>query len=59
MEVFELKCGNLNDFSPLVISNDEDALTGLFRPDGKSKLWETRPTIRAFIEKGRKKQKLA
>ncbi len=57
MELWELMCGNVNNFSVLVYANPDDAWTGLFKPDGKPKHWQNRPSVQPFIEKRRKKQK--
>jgi hypothetical protein len=57
MEVWEMMCGNVNDFSVLVFANDEDAWAGIFTPDGKPKQWAKRPSVQPFVEKRRKKQK--
>ncbi len=57
MELWELMCGDLETYSVYVHTHDEDVNRRVFRPDGKPKAWETRPSIQPFVNKRRKKQK--
>lgn len=57
MEVFELRCASINDFSTLVKSHRVDALAGMFKADGLLEHWKHRPAVEFFVEKRLKKQK--
>lgn len=57
MKVWELKCGSVNDFAPLVFSNDEDVESGMFDASGAPLVWSKRPQVEVFVEPGKKKPK--
>lgn len=56
MGLWEMRCGNLNNFSGLVYVNDEDVWANLFGSDGTPKHWQTRPKVQPFVNKRKKKQ---
>ena len=57
MELWEMMCTDVETWSVYVYTNDDDVIRRVFRPDGKPKSWETRPSIQPYVNKRRKKQK--
>lgn len=57
MDFFEMMCGNVNDFSPLVYLNEADPFDEPFATDGKPRHWQRRLCVHASVNKRRKKQK--
>lgn len=57
MALWEVTTAGSNDFTMMVYTNNEDVASGIFRPNGLPKNWQTRPSIQPFVDKKRKKQK--
>lgn len=56
MGLWEMRCGDLNQFAGLIHVNEEDVWANLFRADGNPKHWPTRPKVQPFVNKRKKKQ---
>lgn len=56
-QLWELTSGGTNNFSVYVFSSREELWSGIFDMDGKSKQWDYRPSVQAFVDKKRKVQK--
>jgi hypothetical protein len=57
VKVWSLRCGSINDYAPLVFSNERDVVKGLFDVSGAPLTWQKRPKVEVFIEPGKKKPK--
>jgi hypothetical protein len=50
MKVWEFKAGNVNEFAPLVFTNDRDLDSGMFEAEGRPLIWSKKPKISVFVE---------
>ncbi|MGN6282934.1 hypothetical protein [Frateuria sp.] len=57
MKVWELKSGSVNDYAPLVFTEDQDIESGMFDASGKAISWSKKPKIEVFVEPGMGKPK--
>jgi hypothetical protein len=57
MDLWEMRCGNLNDFASLIHVDAADVWQEIFDADGSEKNWPKRPAVQPFVDKRRKKQK--
>ena len=55
MTVWEFKPGNVNDYAPLVFTNDRDIESGMFDAEGEPLSWKKKPKIEVFVEPRKKK----
>jgi hypothetical protein len=56
MNVWELRCGNINDFSMVVPASDLDLLDGVFDIDGKPLDWRFIPIIKYADSRSKRKK---
>ena len=57
MNVWELRCADVNEFSALLSVDRQDLLSGLFDADGAPQDWAHRPAVAFRVEKRKKVQK--